>query len=429
MLTDTVNSFGPSMAEVARKQETREAPGAAAAVLPRVEPAPGDIWDVARQQAETFQVALRHALGAAAAEAAIIVSLPGEYPVTVTCAFWLAAPDHGSTRRCFAEVKIDPLPHRRKPFRITANYHRAGRTRGERVVELARIDLPAWNEVAEQLANFLLHRTNDPPALFRGPGWTTTIFAKNKWTDVSGGPSFRALAVPVLFVCLAIPVVNVAALIGLVILGIMALSKKEDEVQVLDAGRPLARPRELRFIDSWYALLPGMALLRDRVLQDIARGDRSEAGGGIAAQVETFWYASVDGYHAREQLVFRLRRAEVYVQVVPYGDDLYIGWDAHLNRATWDEVRLHAGPSLDGSSDVTALNSVTRGKVAFGSHDVADVNLLSEQIHRRTRAIVQRLVKERDIDAEIDFMPIRGERTGVLDAQDGKNRSKVRRTA
>jgi hypothetical protein len=51
----------------------------------------------------------------------------------------------------------------------------------------------------------------------------------------------------------------------------------------------------------------------------------------------------LDGIVELDQVTVSLRRALLFRQIYGYGDELYVGWDAHLNTSQWVEKRLRTG--------------------------------------------------------------------------------------
>ncbi len=76
------------------------------------------------------------------------------------------------------------------------------------------------------------------------------------------------------------------------------------------------------------------------------------------------------------------RRAIGYVLVVAYGDTLYVGWECHLNSASWVEKQLAKG--IDRVSGLTVVaNGVVAGWHQLNEYDVSDSNFLAEWMTRR----------------------------------------------
>lgn len=374
----------------------------------------GDVWDTCRRIAVRIEQALRAALDKAASGAEVRISPMGLYPVTVRCDLWIPVSDTTRTRRCHAEIELAPQPHREKNLHVSGSCSRGGRTYRITTGDITRSDLPDATPFAEQLVAFFFEKTPTPPALFLRDGpwlvdFVAHLFRRNEWIGLKKANGGFQI---VLYVMLAIPGINVVAAIALTLFFLIKLSTAFDRytVVVLDAGVPPVKPRRLEFVDSCFAVLPGLAAQRGAVVAEILSGDY---GADLPAPaVEQTTYLGVESNETREQIVFKLRRAEVFAQVHEYGRDLYIGWDAHLNRAYWKENTLHEGKTE--SDDHAILTGASVAELQFSEYDLIDVNLLGEQVHSRLRTLAARLLREHGIDQELDFDPVRRSRNELL---------------
>ena len=64
-------------------------------------------------------------------------------------------------------------------------------------------------------------------------------------------------------------------------------------------------------------------------------------------------------------------------------------------------------------------------------YDLIDLNCLAEWAHAQITQVLKQYVREQEIDQEIDFSIIRGERKGLTEAKDdkGKRRQLFQRSA
>lgn len=179
----------------------------------------------------------------------------------------------------------------------------------------------------------------------------------------------------------------------------------------MSSGKPEVEPRNLLAVDSWQAMISGLgddaAKVRDELLSLIA----SSPIEGSHARLERIWYWSLDGKVERDQLVATLRRGIVFCHIYPYNEQLFVGWDAHLNRGQWVEKTLATGRAKTGEH--TQLRSVVTGWQQLNEYDIIDLSCLTEWMHLQLVTIIQRLMKERQIDQEVDFQIIRGDRDRV----------------
>ncbi len=178
---------------------------------------------------------------------------------------------------------------------------------------------------------------------------------------------------------------------------------------VRSAGKPLAEPRFLSYLDAWQTVVFDAShdaeRIRERVMALFAHAERQR----FTCAIERIWHWGLDGKIEREQIVLRHGRGVVFCQIYGYGADLYVGWDAHLNVGTWREKRVSAGIDRDTGKRVT-LMAVEPATQAVGEYDLVDLNCLSEWTHAQITKVLKQYLKEREIDQEIDFTIIRGDR-------------------
>jgi hypothetical protein len=166
--------------------------------------------------------------------------------------------------------------------------------------------------------------------------------------------------------------------------------------------------------------------IRDRVLALLAGEQRR-----FACATERIWHWGLDGKTEREQIVLRHGRGLVFCQIYGYGSDLYVGWDAHLNVGTWREKRVAAGVDRDTGERVE-LMGVEPASQPAGEYDLVDLNCLLEWTHAQVAKVLKQYVREREIDQEIDFTIIRGDRKDATRAErdaKGQKRRLFRRKA
>lgn len=200
---------------------------------------------------------------------------------------------------------------------------------------------------------------------------------------------------------------------------------------VRSSGKPLAEPRFLSYLDAWQTVIfdagADASRIRDRVMAGCAYGEQQR----FSCTIERLWHWGLDGKVEREQIVMRHERGIVFCQIYGYGSDLYVGWDAHLNVGTWRETRVASGIDRQTGERVT-LMAVEPARQAAGEYDLADLNCLLEWVHAQVTRVLKQYVKEREIDQEIDFTIIRGDRKDATRGSDEKKhvaRRLFRRTA
>lgn len=180
----------------------------------------------------------------------------------------------------------------------------------------------------------------------------------------------------------------------------------------LSGGRPAAEPRSLLRLDSWQALLIGLGRERDAVKAALLADLRTNADASWTVSEERLWHWSIDGKEEREQIVVGLRSALVFVHIYAYDRDLYVGWDAHVNRGQWVESLVGSGVSRETGAlcDVRTIVSGTR---LANEYDITDANCVLERVHAILTRIVKRKLAEHELDQEIDFSIVREQRQGL----------------
>jgi hypothetical protein len=395
-------------------QTTVSIPGSAPSVgpTPYLRPRANDLWNRCVLSCQQLQRALRHQLDEVTDGADVFASPPGVFPAWVRCDFWMPAGERRQTRRCYAEVTLHPQPHKKFPFVLIAICGRGTERplRASHVLDATQ--LPDWDKTVAGLIEYFFDKRPSAPEVFeqsRTAAFFIGLFQRNGFEPLrkhSGVGTFVAFA---LFM---IPEVG-PILGGIAMLFIFLSSLERGRVhQVMDSGRPANTPRTLDFIDSWHAVIPSAAAHAPRVTRELESAGERERWAEESVQHEQIWHHSLEGLEVRQQTVFAFRKALVFCHVQRYGDDLYVGWDAHLNRAFWREDALAAGEDQTGR--LTHLTGAVADVASPSEYDLADVNMLSERTHRRLQAIVKRLISDLRIDAEIDFAPIRRDRSGVL---------------
>jgi hypothetical protein len=181
----------------------------------------------------------------------------------------------------------------------------------------------------------------------------------------------------------------------------------------LSAGKPAQDPRMPIRMDSWQTVISGgvgmgATSIRDELLRLLQKFQPE----GFEASSENIWYLGVEGKEEREQIVVRFRRAILFLHVYRYGDDLFIGWDAHVNCGEWIEKVI--GDGYDKSVGLLCeIRSIQAGWRVPNEYDVTDANCLIERVHALVTKSVKLKVAEYKIDQEIDFKILREPREGI----------------
>jgi hypothetical protein len=197
--------------------------------------------------------------------------------------------------------------------------------------------------------------------------------------------------------------------------------------QFQNPGKPLQEPRNLHRLDSWQTLVfeigPEVGNVRQEILAELRKGSNS----GFLVETERIWYLGLDGKEERDQIVARFRRGIAFIQIYAYGQDLFVGWDAHINSGAWLEKEVARGFQ---NGRMVSLRTIVSGSQPYTEYDLFDTNCLVEWVHGTVVKIVKRKMAYHRIDQEVDFKIIRGERkadTSVAAAEQKPVRKLFRR--
>jgi hypothetical protein len=178
---------------------------------------------------------------------------------------------------------------------------------------------------------------------------------------------------------------------------------------VRSSGKPNHEPRSLLAGDGWHVVLFEAGQDAGGLKDEFAKLLKAGAHEKLRSWTEKIWYEGLDDIEEREQIVVSFGRAMVYCQIYRYQDDLYVGWDAYLNEAQWEETSMATGLDRECGLPVTVAVAVS-GEQEPSEYDVADLHLVTEWVHARLSNLVRRVIKDKGIDQEIDFKPVRSVR-------------------
>jgi len=212
--------------------------------------------------------------------------------------------------------------------------------------------------------------------------------------------------------------------------GIYTLINGRKSYFKVSMGRPNYEPRDLAKLDSWQTVIMQIASKKEALINElqVKLSQLNIDEENFSVEIEKIWYWGVNGKEEREQLACIFKRGYVFVHIYAYGDDLYVGWDANLNYATWEEYKVSDGYT-NGSVRNIELFSIRPTWNQVNEYDLDDTNFLLETVHTYLIQSIKRIMKENEIDQEIDFSIVRESRKDVLNAEKPKkdHRSKFKR--
>jgi len=401
--------------------ETTMAPAGAAAAR-RIDARPirptgsDTVWDRAVQRRDQLYAEVKAALAAEAIDALVFVSANGNYPPWVKLEAWLPPPGGGDGReRAELLLVVDAKPYHRHPVVVSARA-----TRGKKAIRVEALASLSASQVAEW-TRFAVRRGGKPrnyhpvlDALLRPFGWRVNRIDRayrNGW--LPSGPRLLGLGSILLAGWGAAD--DAVALIPLGVVGLLAAGiwagRRWRAVFVPEQA--VVAPRNLGLVDSWHAVIAELggsyAEIKQRLIDTIS----AERGAGLACQTELYGYRTPNGYEERERLVVSKGQALVQVHVYRFNNDLFVGWHAYLNWAQWGET-APVSRKIQKSRTVE-FRELRQGYYIPNQLDLIDLSSLSELVHRRIERELKAILKEKEIDQEIDFSIIRGDRDVALD--------------
>ena len=397
------------------------------------------LWDKAAAQRERIARLIDAELKNLNVIGWIRKSKPGEYPLYVAVDSWMPISETQISTtfdRTFLKFEILVDPYREHPLIYKAEAKRHGYEYSGQHHELVE------TEVAE-LARYLVKGGSKPtffrprvPLVLRIIGAFIPFVGnapKNKLIKEARPTHFTAAsvlgwtgAIAVLVFGLTLWVVADAPgdesnfsgfglFLGFCALGAAWLITTRREKCVAVPKQSLRTPRREFRVDSWHVSVPGAGeqfqAFRDRLYKAVMTRDPS-----ISAELELHQDFTPRGVEERERLVFTRGQATLHIHIYPFSGHAFVGWESYLNWYRWAEGDAVSTTVRDG-------RKVTYHSLQVGVHvptdfDLIEADVLAETTHRVLVDEIKGFMKEREIEADLDFKIIRGDRARAL--QEGK---------
>jgi len=362
-----------------------------------------NVWSVLDAACAKVHAAFQQACDQEGIEALVLRSQPFEYPANIAFECWIPARrEPALTERSLVVVTVEPKAYHRYEVEYTVRITDRGRNRTYRRL---------W-EFPDTLARGIVRRILRKGAEPRLSRLMLRQYGIDFWR-----PENKVEALSRDYATIAAAVCGVLGFFtfGLAWLPAIALAiyLHMREAAVRSPGKPEGEPRRLLLCDAWQTVMFGLGAdwqaVRDQLLQRLT-GDSPVQK--CSCKIERIWHRGLDGIEEREQIVLSSGRAMVFCHVYQYGDDLYVGWDGHLNSGQWEENSIAKG--IDRKEGrLTIVNSVTPSYQQLTEYDVVDLSCLMEWTHAQLVQVLKKLIAERQIDQEIDFRIVRGDRQGL----------------
>jgi len=365
-----------------------------------------NLWAKAEQVRDALHDQLSRACQAIDIEPLLLSSSPFVYPAWVKFEAWQPVGQQATTRRSSAIITVDPKPYHEHPFELEVTYSARGKTRTIKRVK------PLTDAEVQELVEHLVRE--GPKPSFRRFREAPLQFWREKNELVGLRRDRLAIAATLLVVIgFALVAALTLALALWAAAGFLFYRMKTRRSIVRNEGKPDTEPRSLIRVDSWQTVVFNLgreaAMVRERFVRAIESGLSPQC----RFRPERVWYWSLDGKEEREQLVVTGGRGVVFCQIYNYGNDLYVGWDGHLNRGQWVEQTVSSGIDRETGSPIS-ITRVVPGTQPTTEYDLADLSCLMEWTHAQIVKLLKQLIAEREIDQEIDFKIQRAERENVV---------------
>jgi hypothetical protein len=402
-------------------------------------------WDHAIARRDVIAAAVRGILEREGLIALVIVSSNGNYPPWVRVEAWLPVTTDGKgtgTERERSELTfvVDVKPYHERTQVVSATLKRGKKSLAvsarpdfsdAAIAEWVRYGLGGrkkpsnWTplrDLLQALAHSLIRFIPEPhrnrvdkrlkTRLWRNPlallGLASLAVAGSGVVGLGqarSGPDFLFMLLTLL------------GLTGLIAIGVI-VARRRRSVSVID--QPVVPPRNLGLVDSWHAVVSQIGRDHDAVRRRVITSIAEAASAEIAGQMEVYGYRTPNGYEERERLVLSKGQGQVHVHMYPFGNDMFVGWQAFLNWAQWVET-VPVAHKIERGREVEYRQLVS-GAYVPNQFDLMDLNSLTELVHRRIERELKAILKEKAIDQEIDFKIIRGDRDRALDKEQHKEK-------
>jgi hypothetical protein len=389
------------------------------------------VWDEAIRVRDRLAAVVETTLAHEGVDALLIKSQAGNYPAWIRLEAWLPDPSGrpGVNERCDLELIVDAKPFNRHQLVYTARL-----TRGKQSLALnerprfSEADVAQWTRYAigcgPKPSNY--HPRID--ALLNSIG-TFIPPLRPRYNPLAAGYRnglIEARTIAAVALCaLLVAALLYRPLLAIVAVGIGAVTLAAALALPFIAGRyrqrdwvvpqPRETPRHLGHVDSWHAVLSGLGTEAESLKRRIIDCLLETSPSGFSPRLEIFGHRTANGYDERERIAVSHRQGQVHIHVYPVADDLFIGWQAHLNWAKWGETAPVA--NRDTGIHGIAYRDLKPSWYYPSDFDLIDLNSLSAVVHGMLEREIKVLLKERAIDQEVDFEINRGDRGDALDAR------------
>jgi hypothetical protein len=389
------------------------------------------LWDKAVQRRDQIAVEIEAFFESRAITAWVRKSKPGEYPIYILVDSWLTSEQSdisATIDKSSLKISISVEPYHVEPFDYEVTLRGHGKVYQANYWQLETAEL-------KEIFSFLLDGGNRPeffrdrvPAIARILGGFIPFVGhtpENKLVK-EARPNYFTIPVAILAVGAAVFIAVIAFgspdsqsvtywWAGFIILACSivaySIASRRPVLEVIPK-QSMRCPRQEFLIDSWHVSVPGAGRnfpeFKERILRVVSPTDPS-----IECNTEIHQNSTPRGFEERERTVLSKGQATLHVHIYQYGVDAFVGWDSNLNWQRWAEGATVA-------STVREKHRVDYKALVVGWHrptdfDLMELNVLTETTHQRVVDEIRLFLKEKEIEADLDFKIIRGDRGKALE--------------
>lgn len=402
---------------------------------PRYVSGANSLWDAAAHRRDALANHVRYILAEQRVHAELDISQPGIYPPSLTLRCWLptgqAFADPLDTRmRSSLDIAVDVKPFHTYKFAHQVKLEKAGRKYGlwlqpAKVALFNENDVHAWVLYALGRGSRPYSRTalilNFLAGLVPFIGFRNKVLPsyRNQWLSPQRLGT-TGLFGSSLLVGIPQPVTVAIGALGMLVSAAVLYLNRSKGLLVSTPPTPTLTPRTLNAWGWWDIVLPSLGTEYDSVRSRILRavGDNRPEHIEVLEEVASRWTAN--GLEQRDRVVYKNRQCEVHLHIYQLGPDLYVGWNAFINEGQWGESATSTSRRQIGSQTIEFREAMPSVYTPT-DFDWIDLRGLAEFVQRRLEQIIRVLLKEQNIDIELDF---RIERSGI-DSHAGKAAAKT----
>jgi hypothetical protein len=397
---------------------------------PALEPARSSPWTHAEKIRDEFAETIDQAASQAGLKVLVSKSQPGEFPLSIRMVAWESKEHSESavvTKRNEFTITFQPNPYLVHPIEFDIKVFAKRRLHQVQHWDVRSSDLRA-------ITLFTLGR-GGLPAIFRGARrrefasslpLLALFVERNRLIDsVRGqkitGPNLLGLTGAVLLIFAlvgsatvdsAISSLSLMAGVALLVGALIWAGRREHVYSVV--RRPTVEPRRLGWpLDSWHTSVPGVGGAFEDLLDRLEHAV-TDLDPSITKAWETHQYRTPYGFEERRRITLTKGQAVVHLHIHPFAADAFVGWDGFLNWARWAETEAVSVSVRDGKR--LEYRSLAVANHSPSHFDLVEFSALTELVHRRLVEELKRFLKERSIEADLDFNIIRGNRENALKA-------------